>query len=181
MKQFVLLALAMVVSAMPTYAQFVTKDTVSPASGCSSPYTYDNGVNIVITVLSGSAKTDKAGLARTMAQDISRFKDTGRIRASNDALPPTDRKPIEFMVTIILDELKLEGGETSGYAAAMFTMEQCASFANSNSKTGFAVDMITASPHLFVDPTKEGLVDSLEKEIYDSLIAIVRSRRAKIK
>jgi hypothetical protein len=176
MKQFVFLALAMVAAAIPTYAQFVTRDTVSPASGCHSLYTYDDGVNIRILVLRGSGTKDKADLERTMARDISRFKDTGRIRTS-DAIPPNDQHLSEFVVTIIWNEIKTEG-ETSGYAAAMFTMEPCATFSNSK---GFAVNMLSVDDNMFVEPTKEGLLDILEKTIYDSLIRVVRNRRAAIK
>jgi hypothetical protein len=151
-------------------AQFVTDDTVPASSGCRSSYTYDSGLNITINLYSGN-KPERE-IERTIAQDIARYKDTGVVRTSSD--PPPNPRPMDFVAIVIWSELR-EGGQTTGYAAATFILEQCSTFANAK---GFGVNDLMMSTML-VQSSKERLLDKLEKTIYDSVTEEVKKRRAK--
>ena len=177
MKRVAVLTLAVLSFTMTSKCQLVTKDEVSPSSGCRSPFTYDNGINLSISVVA-NPKESSSELGRIMAKDISRFKETGRISssASNDTAPVGQKQPIEFEAIIFWTELQIDG-KTSGYAAAGVFFEPCASFGTGR---GFSTQLLTFDG-LAVQPTKEKMLDYLEKNLYDALIAEVKSRRASAK
>jgi hypothetical protein len=170
LKRLALLALVLSGFAGVARAQFITNDRLPASSGCNSPYKYDSGVNIAIDVL--TTHKSEPTIERIIAQDLSRFKDTGRIRAVQDG--PVYAGPIEFLVTILWTELPTNGG-TAGYTAALVMMEHCSSFENGE---GLSIrDLTMGTP--FVDLTKEGLIDRLEKVIYNHVMTTVRQRRSK--
>ena len=177
MKQIVLVTLMVLYFAPTSRCQTVTVDTVSPTSGCHSLFTYDNGLNLRISVLTAT-KDSAMELERTIAKDISRFKDTRQISTSNDPVLPIGQRPIEFEATIFWSELQV-GGKTAGYAAAAFFTETYAILGNGRA-TGFSTQIL-ATEDLYVQPTKEKMLDYLEKALYDGLIAEVKSRRAAAK
>jgi len=176
MKRIIVLALVTFYFSTPCKCQFVSKDEVPPTSGCRSLFTYNHGINLDITVLANT-KESSSELERAMAKDISRFKDTGQITGSNDAaLPLEQMRPIRFEATVFWTELQIDG-KTSGYAAAAFFFEICATHGNGR---GFSTQLLTVES-LAVQPTKEKLLDYVEKNLYDALIAEVNRRRASTK
>jgi|SRR5579859_6997409 len=174
MKRVIVISFAVLSFALPSKCQFVTRDAVSPSSGCHSSFAYDNGINLSISVIANTAQSSTE-LEQIIAKDISRFKDTGRITsASTEAALPAGQRPIEFNATIFWTELQV-GGKTSAYAAAAFFIETCAIFGQDNSG-GFSTHLLVID-RLTVQGTKEKLLDDLEKSLYDALVAEVKRRR----
>ena len=175
MKRVTVIIFAVLSFAVPCKCQFVTRDEVSPSSGCRSPFTYDNGINLRISVLANT-KDSSIELERIMVKDISRFKESGQISSSHDTVPGGQKQPIEFDATIFWTELQVDGKPTA-YAAAAFFFETCAIFMQGR---GFSTQLLTVD-NLAVQPTKEKMLDYLEKRLYDGLVAEVKSRRAAAK
>jgi hypothetical protein len=169
MKELIPLALLTIISAAPTFSQVVTTDKMPANSGCHAPFTYPSGINLRISVRSN--KNDiEAALERTLALDISRFKDTGEIQTQHDKIAPIGQRPIGFELTVFWAEVTMDG-KTVGYEASTFLTETCAVF-----EPGFSSQLlIVAGPYIM--STKEKLQDMIEKNIYDSLEKIVKQRR----
>ena len=148
-------------------------DKMPANSGCHAPFTYASGINLRISVYSNKNDTE-AALERTLALDISRFKDAGEIQTRHDKIAPIGQRPIEFELTVFWAEVTMEG-KTVGYEASMFVTETCAVLGNYD-EPGFSSQLlIIAGPYLM--PTKERLEDKIEKEVYDSMETIVKQRR----
>ena len=178
MKRVILLFVAVTCFAVPSKCQFVTRDTVSPSSGCHSPFTYDDGINLSVSVIANTTQSS-AELEQIIAKDISRFKGTGHISsASTGAALPAGQRPIEFNATIFWTELQV-GGKTSAYAAAAFFIETCATFGQDYAG-GFSTHLLVVD-RLTVQATKEKMLDDLEKNLYDALVAEVKRRRESAK
>lgn len=169
MKTLIYLALFTVIPAAPTFAQVVTMDKMPADSGCHAPFTYPSGINLRISVRSNKKDTEPA-LERTLALDISRFKDAGEIQTQHDKIAPVGQRAIGFELTVFWAEVTMDG-KTVGYEASMFLTETCAVF-----EPGFSSQLIiVAGPYIM--STKEKLEDMIEKDIYDSLEKIVKQRR----
>jgi hypothetical protein len=164
-------------SVLPVYGQMVTMDKIPSSSGCSTLPTYERGVNVRITVRTNE-KSDDPELEKTLAQDISRFKDTNSVTPNNDPVAPIGKRPIEFEATVFWGEIKGEDGSVLGYAASNFITETCAVFEHENDHVpGFSTHVLFVSG-VMMHPSREKLLDTVEKGIYDALIATVRRRRA---
>ena len=169
MKELMSLALLTIISAAPTFSQVVTTDRMPANSGCHAPFTYPSGINLRVSVRSNKNDTE-AALERTLALDISRFKDTGEIQTQHDRIAPIGQRPIGFELKVFWAEVTTDG-KTVGYEASMFLTETCAVF-----EPGFSSQLlIVAGPYIM--STKEKLQDMIEKDIYDSLEKIVKQRR----
>lgn len=175
MQKLILFLLLPLFFATPLFSQFATEDNLPLNSGCRVPYTYPSGFNLSIAVSSLDRKKEtEAEIERTLALDISRFKDTGLVRTQGDTPPPSGKWPLGFMVTIFWSELKV-GDKPGGYVASLFYWEECATFNDSHSR-GFSIRELTISGPYFAQ-TKEKLEDFVEKDIYDSVGKIVKARR----
>jgi hypothetical protein len=184
-------------------AQYVTlNEKVQPTSGCYKPELYDHGVNMSIKVWSNSLTAEdlrplgipplegigsvfegisqiQAGrLAKVVAKDLSRLKDTG-IVVDNDLPKEANGKiPVHFYVQINFEALKLNSGEVTGYVAAVHLEELC-SIWGEGKNIGFGIREVEV-PGILRLSTLDVMVRNVEDLVYDNVMDVVRARRQAI-
>ncbi len=173
MNKLITLATLLAALATPAFSQLVTTDKMSPNSGCHTLYTYPSGFNLRISVQSGNPDTEVA-IERTLALDISRFKDTGEVQTQHDKLLSEGQRPIHFDVTVFWAEVTVNA-HVVGYVASAFITETCALF-EADGHYGFSTQVLFVSGP-YVDATKASLEETIEKRTYDALEATVKQRR----
>lgn len=184
-------------------AQYVTLgEKVPPTSGCFKPELYEHGVNMGIKVWSGSltagdlrplgippseglesvfeglSQTQAGRLAKVIAKDLSRLKDTGII--VDNALPrdASGKIPVHFWVQINLEALKRNSGEVTGYVAAVHLEELC-SIWGEGKDIGSGIREIEL-PGLLIFSNLNDMVRDLEALVYDQIMDVVKARRQAI-
>jgi hypothetical protein len=141
-----LIASMLLLTGITANAQLVAEAT-PPGTSCKAAPTYDQGLNITISVITMDKYSD-ADLERTLARDIARFKDTNVVTAGSDSSLPIGKRRVTFEVSLFWAELKSANGAVVDYVGSYFIEETCAVFNHRNSPVpGFAThELIMQSP-----------------------------------
>jgi hypothetical protein len=184
-------------------AQYVTLgEKIPPTSGCYKPELYDHGVNMDIKVWSasltagdlrqlgapppeglesafeGMSQVQAGRLARVVAKDLSRLRDTGTVVANELPKGADGQTPVHFYVQINLETVKSKSGEVTGYVAAVHLEELCSVWGEGKD-IGMGVREVEV-PGILILSNLADMVRNVEDLVYDKVIDFVSARRQSV-